>query len=69
MNALAFLAADESDDLFNDLLVVEYINRKLAQKMPVTYDFYQQAGYFNMPSARMGEPGEIGFGYSHVASL
>lgn len=66
----AFLSAeeeaDETDRLFNDLQVVEYINSQLAERMPVTYDFYQQGGYFNMPSARMGEPGEIGFGYSHV---
>lgn len=66
LSVFSFLAADESDDLFHDLLIVEYINRKLCQKMPVTYDFYQQGGYFNMPSARMGEAGEIGFGYSHV---
>lgn len=66
MGALPFLAADEADRLFSDLLIVEYVNRKQAQKMPVTYDFYQQGGYFNMPSARMGEPGEIGFGFSHV---
>lgn len=64
----SFLSAeeDESQNLFNDLMVVEYINWKHAQRMPVTYDFYQQGGYFNMPSARMGEAGEVGFGYSHV---
>ncbi len=66
LNVSILLLADESDNLFNDLQIVEYINRKLAQRMPVTYDFYQQGGYFNMPSARMGESGEIGFGYSHV---
>jgi hypothetical protein len=65
MGVAAYLAADESD-LFNDLLIVEYINRKQAQRMPVTYDFYQQGGYFNMPSSRMGEPGEIGAGFSYV---
>ncbi len=62
----AILQAEDCDRLFNDLLIVEYINRKQAQRMPVTYDFYQQGGYFNMPSARMGEPGEIGAGFSHV---
>jgi hypothetical protein len=61
-----FADEDETDNLFSDLMVVEYINRKLSRKMPVFYDFYQQGGYFNMPSARMGEPGEIGGGYSHV---
>lgn len=66
VSLLSCAYAEDSDRLFNDLLVVEYINRRLAQKMPVTYDFYQQGGYFNMPSARMGEPGEIGISYSHV---
>lgn len=66
LRPFVFLTAEDCDRLFNDLLVVEYVNRKLAQRMPVTYDFYQQGGYFNMPSARMGQAGEIGFGYSHV---
>ena len=66
MSGFSSLYADDSDSLFNDLLIVEYINRKIAQRMPVTYDFYQQGGYFNMPSARMGEEGEIGVGYSYV---
>lgn len=65
-HACVYLRAEESDRLFNDLLIVESINRKLAQRMPVTYDFYQQGGYFNMPSARMGQAGEVGFGFSHV---
>ncbi len=31
--------------------------------MPVTYNHLLQGGYWNMPSARMGKEGEIGFGY------
>ena len=34
--------------------------------MPVTYNHLLQGGYFTMPSARMGEDGEIGLGYSYV---
>lgn len=50
----------------NDLLVVDYWNRVLNDRMPVTYNHLLQGGYFAMPSARMGDEGEIGFGYSHV---
>jgi hypothetical protein len=64
--SICMSAEDQAERLFNDLIVIEYVNRKLSEKMPVTYDFYQQGGYFNMPSARMGESGEIGVGYSHV---
>lgn len=31
--------------------------------MPVTYNHLLQGGYWNMPSARMGQEGEIGLGY------
>jgi hypothetical protein len=54
------------ENLMNDLLIVDYWNRKLDDKMPVTYNHLLQGGYFTMPSARMGEDGEIGIGYSHV---
>lgn len=49
-----------------DLLLVELINRQLNDRLPVTYNHYLQGGYLNMPSARMGDEGEIGFGYSSV---
>lgn len=53
-------------NLFQDLLIVDYWNRRLNDRMPVTYDHFLGGGYFNMPSARMGEDGEIGGGYSSV---
>lgn len=53
-------------DLMNDLLIVDYWNRRLSDRMPVTYNHLLQGGYFTMPSARMGEDGEVGFGYSDV---
>jgi len=49
-----------------DLLIVEYWNKRINDRLPVTYNHLLQGGYFTMPSARMGEEGEIGFGYSHV---
>jgi len=54
------------EDLMRDLTIVDYWNQKLADRLPVTYDNLLRGGYINMPSARMGSDGEIGFGYSHV---
>ncbi len=47
-----------------DLMIVEYWNKKLNERVPVYYNHLQLGGYFNMPSARMGKEGEIGFGYA-----
>ena len=52
--------------LFNDLMIAEYWNRENNDKMPVYYNHLLYGGYFNMPSSRMGEEGEIGFGYAYV---
>lgn len=52
------------EDLMRDLLIVDYWNRKLEERLPVTYNFLLQGGYLNMPSARMGEDGELGVGYA-----
>lgn len=53
-------------NLFNDMLIVKYWNQRLNDRLPVTYNHWLQGGYINMPSARMGEEGEIGIGYSSV---
>lgn len=53
-------------DLFQDLLIVDFWNKQLNDRMPVTYDHFLQGGYFIMPSARMGSEGEIGGGFSYV---
>lgn len=53
-------------NLFHDLMIVEYWNKKINDRMPVTYDLFLQGGYFNMPSARMGCEGEIAGGFSYV---
>lgn len=54
------------DNLLRDLLTVEYWNNKIYDRLPVTYNHQLQGGYFAMPSARMGEAGEIGIGYAYV---
>jgi Bacterial putative lipoprotein (DUF940). len=60
------VVARDQEDLMNDLLIVNYWNNKINDRLPVTYNHLLQAGYFTMPSARMGEDGEIGIGYSYV---
>lgn len=54
------------EDLVNDLITVEKINQRLAERMPVLYNHLLQGGYWSMPSARMGQPGEISLGYASV---
>lgn len=63
---MLFPLLGQEGDLLKDLMIVDYWNRCLNDRMPVTYDHVLQGGYFNMPSARMGEAGEIGGGYSSV---
>lgn len=53
-------------NLMDDLLIVDYWNQRIYDRLPVTYNNLFQGGYFAMPSARMGEEGEIGIGYSSV---
>jgi hypothetical protein len=57
---------DPCNSYFNDLLIVNYWNQRLNDRLPVTFNHWLQGGYINMPSARMGCEGEIGFGYTHV---
>jgi hypothetical protein len=57
---------DEPSRLLDDLLVVGYWNQKQNERLPVTYNHFLQGGYFIMPSARMGEEGEVSSGYSRT---
>lgn len=65
---MSCIHADEclEEGLFRDLMIVDYWNKRLNDKMPVFYNNLLYGGYFNMPSARMGEDGEIGFGFTYV---
>lgn len=51
------------ENLLRDLLIVDYWNNRLNEKFPVTYNNLLCGGYWNMPSARMSQEGEIGIGY------
>ena len=56
----------EETRLLRDLLTVNYWNNRLNERFPVTYNHLLQGGYFSMPSARMGEEGEVSLGYGYV---
>ncbi len=60
----AYLSANE--ELLRDLMIVDWVNRQLEYRYPTTYNNTLQGGYINMPSALMGEEGEIGLGFSKV---
>ncbi|MEX1013377.1 MAG: YjbH domain-containing protein [Waddliaceae bacterium] len=62
---VAELHADSCCNLFRDLELVNWVNES-NREIPVTYNHLLQGGYIQMPSARVGCEGEIGFGYSHV---
>src|ERR1700722_2571961 len=53
-------------NLLNDLLTVDCVNANINLRLPTTYNFFLQGGYFIMPSARMGAEGEIGVGFSDI---
>lgn len=57
---------DPTEALMKDMMIVEYWDRRINEKLPVTYNHLLQGGYWNMPSARMGCEGEIGFGFAWV---
>ncbi len=60
------LNAEMESDLFKDLMIVDYWNKRLNDRLPVFYDHSLQGGYINMPSARMSTSGEIGLGYAYA---
>jgi len=57
---------ERPERLMDDLMIVEYWNCRLCQRLPVHYNHLLQGGYFQMPSARMGGEGELGGGYAYV---
>ncbi len=57
---------EREGDLMEDLLIVDYWNQRINEKMPIFYNNTLQGGYINMPSARMGREGELSIGGSWV---
>lgn len=60
------IAIAEEPDLFRDLMIVNTINAELCDHFPASFNHQLEGGYFNMPSSRMGEEGEIGISYASV---
>lgn len=59
------LEGDEGN-LLRDLMIVTDCNARIYDRLPVTFNHLLQGGYFNMPSARMAQDGDMGFGYSYL---
>lgn len=55
-----------AQDLLRDLETASRLDRLMNEKFPTYFNHLLYGGYMNMPSARMGCEGEIGFGYASV---
>jgi hypothetical protein len=55
-----------SQNLIADLLLVQEINEKVYDIMPVTHNLLLQGGYIAMPSARVNSEGNCAFGYAFL---
>lgn len=56
----------ESTSLFDDLDLVEKINQKINEQLPLFYNYSLIGGYMNMPSARMAKAGMFALGGGSV---
>lgn len=67
-STFSFCRADlERRNLFDDLTIVESINKRLCYRVPLHYNHLLMGGYINMPSARIGNEGELGAGFAYVS--
>jgi hypothetical protein len=60
------IALASEGDLFQDLAQVEAIDKKHQDRLPFFYNYSMMGGYFNMPSGRMPQEGEVGLGGARV---
>jgi len=65
-DAIEFSYMDRPERLMDDLITAEYWSCRNCERIPVHYNHLLQGGYINMPSARMGQEGELAFGFSWV---
>lgn len=54
------------DDWIRDLELVAEIDREVGDKLPFFYNYSMVGGYFNMPSARLPEVGQLAAGAATV---
>ncbi len=62
----AFECRSPSLSLFYDLEMARLLDEELNAKLPLTFNHLFTGGYFVTPSARMGENGEIGIGFTYA---
>lgn len=55
-----------STNLLKDLAVIQECDRKQCDKLPTIMSHYGHLGYFNMPSARVSNDGDLTLGISQV---
>lgn len=65
LSHLLFLSG-KCGSLFEDLDIIERVNRQIYDQLPFYYNYSLIGGYFNMPSARMAPEGDIAAGVSSV---
>lgn len=58
---------DASERLFADLELVQEIDRKKNDQLPLLVNYQLQGGYFTMPSARSYDAGTFSFGYAALS--
>ena len=56
----------EGSSLFKDLELVQQIDKRIVEKLPLYYNSSMMIGYFNMPSARMNKSGSVAIGGGNV---
>jgi hypothetical protein len=54
------------NSLFSELTLLESVNQKIKEDLPLFYNYSFVGGYFNMPSARMPKTGEIALGWAYA---
>ncbi len=63
---IEYSCQEREERLMDDLMITEYWNCRICERFPIYYNHLLQGGYINMPSARMGNEGELSLGYSYV---
>lgn len=56
----------EGLNLYRDLSIIEKVDKKIHESLPLLFNYNQQVGYFTMPSARFRKQGVGGFGFSYA---
>ncbi|MBI5274539.1 MAG: YjbH domain-containing protein, partial [Chlamydiales bacterium] len=61
---ICFCFSDDIQQLYDDLKLIETIDKDLKKDLPLIYNNIMLGGYINMPSARMNPAGTIGVSFA-----